>query len=47
MDLSPFSAIDPCGYPGLRVVQMKDLGLDTGSVGKRLAERLSFLLDHE
>lgn len=27
MDLSPFNAIDPCGYPGLRVTQMKDLGL--------------------
>jgi lipoyl(octanoyl) transferase len=27
MDLSPFAAIDPCGYPGLRVTQMKDLGL--------------------
>ena len=26
MDLSPFSAIDPCGYPGLRVTRMKDLG---------------------
>jgi lipoyl(octanoyl) transferase len=26
MDLSPFAAIDPCGYPGLRVTQMKDLG---------------------
>jgi lipoyl(octanoyl) transferase len=26
MDLSPFSAIDPCGYPGLQVTQMKDLG---------------------
>jgi lipoyl(octanoyl) transferase len=23
MDLSPFFAIDPCGYPGLRVTQMK------------------------
>jgi lipoyl(octanoyl) transferase len=29
MDLSPFAAIDPCGYPGLRVTQMKDLGLST------------------
>ena len=28
MDLSPFSAIDPCGYPGLRVTQTKDLGLE-------------------
>ena len=27
MDLAPFAAIDPCGYPGLRVTQMKDLGL--------------------
>ena len=28
MDLSPFSVIDPCGFPGLRVTQMKDLGYD-------------------
>jgi lipoyl(octanoyl) transferase len=27
MDLSPFDAIDPCGYPGLRVTQTKDLGV--------------------
>ena len=27
MDLSPFHAIDPCGYPGLRVTQTKDLGI--------------------
>lgn len=27
MDLSPFHAIDPCGYPGLRVTQTKDLGV--------------------
>ena len=27
MDLSPFRAIDPCGYPGLRVTQVRDLGL--------------------
>jgi lipoyl(octanoyl) transferase len=27
MDLSPFDAIDPCGYPGLRVTQVRDLGL--------------------
>ena len=26
MDLSPFSAIDPCGYPGLKVTQMRDIG---------------------
>jgi lipoyl(octanoyl) transferase len=27
MDLAPFAAIDPCGYPGLRVTQTRDLGL--------------------
>ena len=27
MDLTPFAAIDPCGYPGLRVTQTRDLGL--------------------
>jgi lipoyl(octanoyl) transferase len=27
MDLAPFAAIDPCGYPGLRVTQAKDLGI--------------------
>lgn len=27
MDLGPFSAIDPCGYQGLRVTQTKDLGV--------------------
>jgi len=27
MDLAPFNAIDPCGYPGLRVTQTKDLGV--------------------
>lgn len=28
MDLSPFQAIDPCGYAGLPVTQCKDLGID-------------------
>jgi lipoyl(octanoyl) transferase len=28
MDLSPFHAIDPCGYPGLQVTQFRDLGID-------------------
>jgi lipoyl(octanoyl) transferase len=45
MDLSPFDAIDPCGYPGLKVTQMKDLGLSTHRVGERLAEILIESLD--
>ena len=27
MDLSPFAAIDPCGYVGLEITQTKDLGI--------------------
>ena len=27
MDLSPFSTIDPCGYPGLAVTQTKTIGM--------------------
>jgi lipoyl(octanoyl) transferase len=33
MDLSPFAAIDPCGYPGLRVTQTKDLGITVTADG--------------
>jgi len=28
MDLSPFEAIDPCGYAGLKVTQTRDLGIN-------------------
>jgi lipoyl(octanoyl) transferase len=30
MDLEPFSRINPCGYPGLQVTQLRDLGVDLG-----------------
>ena len=48
MDLSAFSAIDPCGYPGLRVTQLRDLGFKDGvsQAGDRLARSLVKLLDH-
>jgi lipoyl(octanoyl) transferase len=46
MDLSPFHTIDPCGYPGLAVTQLRDLGiadpLDT--VEQKLASRLESVL---
>ena len=47
MDLAPFAAIDPCGYPGLRVTQMKDLGSSESpqAAGIRLAELLTRSLD--
>jgi lipoyl(octanoyl) transferase len=28
MDLSPFADIDPCGYRGLAVTRLRDLGID-------------------
>jgi lipoyl(octanoyl) transferase len=45
MDLSPFDAIDPCGYPGLQVTQMQDLGIMLGP--EQLSARLTaFIMDY-
>jgi lipoyl(octanoyl) transferase len=43
MDLAPFLAIDPCGYPGLKVTQTRDLGIEAGAeeLGERLATALT------
>jgi lipoyl(octanoyl) transferase len=48
MDLSPFLAIDPCGFPGLQVVQAKDFGIPGSAqiLGLRLARLLEHRLDH-
>jgi len=46
MDLSPFHAIDPCGYSGLAVTQARDLGI-TGtmeSLGEELAGQMQRIL---
>lgn len=42
MDLRPFSQINPCGYPGLEVTQLTDLGVDWGMevVATNLVEKL-------
>ncbi len=42
MDLAPFSAIDPCGYRGLRTVDLATLGVDASwqQCAARLVERL-------
>lgn len=50
MDLAPFLAIDPCGYPGLAVTQTRDLGImaSAGEMGEKLAAELTRLLEqHE
>ncbi len=47
MDLTPFSAIDPCGYPGLAVTQTSALGVgaDTDAMCEALAHRIAELLE--
>ena len=49
MDLAPFTAIDPCGYPGLEVTQTSALGVAAGvaELGAALAERISGLLQEK
>jgi lipoyl(octanoyl) transferase len=47
MDLSPFSMIDPCGYSGLEVTQLKDLGIDASmeTISKQFQTHFQRLLD--
>jgi lipoyl(octanoyl) transferase len=48
MDLAPFAAIDPCGQPGLRVTQTRDLGFDftVDTAGEKLADLLIRRLEY-
>jgi lipoyl(octanoyl) transferase len=48
MDLEPFSRINPCGYPGLRVIQLRDLGVDLppAAAAEELLPRLGRNLGH-
>jgi lipoyl(octanoyl) transferase len=43
MDLEPFSRIDPCGYAGLKTVDLASLGVDVDldQAGARLANHLA------
>ena len=43
MDLRPYRGIDACGYPGLEVTQLSDLGVswDMEESGRRLVEMFS------
>ena len=46
MDLTPFHAINPCGYPGLAVTQLRDFGpvLTAEAAGENLAAHLKRVL---
>jgi lipoyl(octanoyl) transferase len=46
MDLVPFSLIDPCGFPGLPVTQLRDLGIcePVATIAEKLLGRLTAAL---
>jgi lipoyl(octanoyl) transferase len=47
MDLAPFGRINPCGYAGLAVTQVRDLApaaADPVQIGERIAAQLAGLL---
>ena len=46
MDLAPFQAINPCGYPGLRTVDLRTIGCDISvpQVSQALVYHLGHLL---
>ncbi len=49
LDLTPFSRINPCGYPGLAITRLTDLGVDLTmeDLQWRLAMALGRLLNRE
>lgn len=48
MDLTPFHAIDPCGYPGLEVTQLAEWRpeIDSAEAGERLLRKTLGLLGY-
>jgi lipoyl(octanoyl) transferase len=46
MDMQPFARINPCGYAGLRTIDLATLGVDAqwGAVAEKLGTRLAALL---
>ena len=49
LDLEPFTRINPCGYPGLRVTQLRDLGVELtpATVAGKLLPLLGRHLGHD
>jgi lipoyl(octanoyl) transferase len=47
MDLSPFSMINPCGFAGLEVTRLADLGIDVplDAVTGQYLQHLEYLLN--
>lgn len=45
MDLEPFSRINPCGYPGLEVTQLRELGVEF-AIQKIEQDLLRIVIEH-
>jgi lipoyl(octanoyl) transferase len=47
MDMTPFSYINPCGFQGLRVTQLRDFGIHNpiSTIENQLSEKLLVLLE--
>lgn len=50
VDLAPYQAINPCGYPGMRVTRLRDLArpgdtIDPAAIGRALADALIHQLE--
>lgn len=48
MDLSPFARIDPCGYAGMEVTQLADLGVEArpGQIARELTAQVAAALGY-
>ena len=48
MDLTPYSAINPCGYPGLESAQLKDFGVrdPLPAIHQKIADALDARFEH-
>ncbi|MCX9158546.1 lipoyl(octanoyl) transferase LipB [Niveibacterium sp. 24ML] len=48
MDLTPYSAINPCGYPGLESAQLKDFGVSDSLpvIHQKIADALDARFEH-
>lgn len=49
MDLQPFNNINPCGYPGLQVTQLSELGvnLSTAELARSVVHAITTAIQHD
>ena len=49
MDLTPFDYIDPCGFEGLKITQLRDHGvqMDCAAAGEQIGQKLAQLMGYQ